>query len=399
MSNLSQFMPPGYVEWQAVQTSSFTAGSAKAYPINTSGNAVTATLPASPSSGDTVVFLDYARSFATNNLTVNRNGQKMQGGTIDAKFNKDGTSITYVYVDSTKGWIPQIEETTTTDQSLPAGQQEYTSSGSHTWTVPSGVTQCSVVVVGAGGRSGIGNSGQAAGGGALAYRNNIAVTAGQTASITVGAPGNHSGYQGNSGGASSFTYGGTSTTANGGGGGYGNQDSSGSPGNGGTISGTTTGGGSGGNGGQDQNNWGGPGGGGAGGYTGNGGNGASTTGDGSNANQGSGGSGGGGGGGGKGGQSEMGGGGGGGVGIKGQDTSGGGGGGQPQNAIGGSGGGGGSNGQEGGQGQSLHGGQGGNYGGGHGGSQSSGTANTGGVGAVRIIWGPNRTFPNNAGDI
>ena len=34
---------------------------------------------------------------------------------------------------------------------VPTGQEEFTTPGSHTWTVPSGVTSVSVVCVGAGG--------------------------------------------------------------------------------------------------------------------------------------------------------------------------------------------------------------------------------------------------------
>lgn len=400
MSNLAQFQPAGYVEWQSVKTSSFTADVSRAYPVDTTSGQVTATLPASPIAGDTIVFQDYARKWATNAFIVNRNGKNIQGGTQDAWYEKAGQCVTLVYVDSTKGWIPQIESTVTDQSVTPTGEAEFTTAGSFTWNVPGNVTSCSVVCIGAGGKSGIGNSGQGAGGGGLAYKNNISVTPGQQASIVVGAPGNHSSYQGNSGGASSFTYGGTATTANGGGGGQGDNSSGGSPGGGGSPSGSYTGGGNGGGGGQDQNNWGGPGGGGAGGYSGTGGAGASTTSDGSNATSGGNGSGGAAGGGGKGGQSESGGGGGGGVGIYGTGNNGGGGGGQPQNKVGGTGGGGGSAGQNGGNGSAdLHGGQGGNYGGGHGGSQSSGTQNGGGKGAVRIIWGSGRSFPNAAAQL
>ena len=116
----------------------------------------------------------------------------------------------------------------------PPGNQSFTSTGTSTFTVPAGVTQVSVVCVGAGGKAGIGNSGQAGGGGALAYKNNITVTPGSTATITVGAPGNHSGNNGNAGGLSKFTYNSVDyAIANGGGGGQGNH----AGGNGGTYGG------------------------------------------------------------------------------------------------------------------------------------------------------------------
>ena len=403
MSKLSQFMPPGYVEWQAVKTASFTAEKSKAYPVNTTSNVISVTFPASATRGDTIVLLDYTRTWHNNNVTVLRNGLKIQGGTYDATLDKRGSSYTYVYIDATEGWVPQIEILEATDKGtfIAAGNQNYFSTGSYTWTVPATVTECCVVVVGAGGKSGIGNSGQAAGGGALAYKNAITVVPGQTASIVVGSPGNHSGNNGNAGGNSSFTYGGVSVTAGGGGGGQGNaSDSTGlSPGDGGATSGSVTGGGNGGNGGYDAQNFGGPGGGGAGGYAGNGGDGASTGSAGSQAVAGSSGAGGGGGGGGKGGQSEVGGGGGGGVGMYGQGTSGAGGTGHGQNANVGGGGGAGSGGSAGGSGQGASGGQGGNYGGGHAGPQGGGTSNTGAQGAVRVVWGTGRSFPNNAAQV
>jgi hypothetical protein len=283
----------------------------------------------------------------------------------------------------------------------PAGDAEYTSSGTYTWTVPAGVTNVSVVCIGAGGTNGIGNSGQAGGGAALAYRNTISVTPGTTGTVVVGGSSGRSGNQGQTGGSSSFQYSGTTTTAGGGGGGYGDglQNAGTGGGSGGTRSGTSTGGGNGGSGGADGQNAGGPGGGGAGGYSGNGGGGASGFAPTASQN-GSAGSGGGGGGGGKGGTNEAGGGGGGGVGFYGEGTSGSGGSGQGQNNNGGGGGGAGSSGQGGGNGensvaggQNSSGGQGGAYGGGQGGTQSEGSNNSAGGGAVRIVWDPAGTAP------
>ena len=100
-----------------------------------------------------------------------------------------------------------------------AGDAEYNSGGTYTWTVPAGVTNVSVVCIGAGGTNGIGNSGQAGGGGALAYRNAITVVPGATGTVVVGASSGRSGNQGQTGGSSSFQYSGTTTTAGGGGGG------------------------------------------------------------------------------------------------------------------------------------------------------------------------------------
>lgn len=396
-SAVTQHVEP-YISWQSVQTSNFTAVAGRGYPVNTSGGAITVTAPSSPSAGDTIKLTDYDRTFSTNNLTfdVTTGGGKYQGSSTNPIFATKGATLVLTYFDSTKGWIGTSDDDVAVY--IAPGDQEYTSSGSYTWTVPSGVTECNVVCIGAGGKSGIGNSGQGGGGGALAYRNAIAVVPGQTAAVVVGAANGHSGNTGIAGGASSFTYGGVATTAGGGGGGGGDGiASNGSGGSGGTASGTYDGAGNGGAGGTDPGNFGGPGGGGAGGYSGNGGAGGASPNI--SADNGDAGQGGGGGGGGKGGQTEMGGGGGGGVGFYGQGSNGAGGTGQPQNATAGSGGGGGSGGNAGGNGQGASGGQGGTYGGGHGGPQGGGTSNSAGVGAVRILWGTGKSFPDNASDV
>ena len=77
MSNLKDFQPPGYVAWQAVQTSSFTASAGRGYPINTTGGGVTVTLPAAASRGDTIEFSDYGAKFGTNNVILNLKGTNL----------------------------------------------------------------------------------------------------------------------------------------------------------------------------------------------------------------------------------------------------------------------------------------------------------------------------------
>ena len=71
------------------------------YFVNTTSAAITLTLPASPSAGDIVGFNDYARTFATNNLTVARNGSNIQGVATDITISTNGQSTMFVYVDGT----------------------------------------------------------------------------------------------------------------------------------------------------------------------------------------------------------------------------------------------------------------------------------------------------------
>ena len=66
--------PVGGTSWQSVETgATFTAVAGNGYPVNTTAQACTVTLPAAASVGDTIEFTDYARNFATNALTINPN--------------------------------------------------------------------------------------------------------------------------------------------------------------------------------------------------------------------------------------------------------------------------------------------------------------------------------------
>jgi len=93
------------VDWQSVQTTGFTATAGKGYFCNTTSAAFTVTLPASATIGDTIALVDYAGTFATNKLTINRNGHNIQGVANNSLIGTNRASLVLVYVDSTKGWL------------------------------------------------------------------------------------------------------------------------------------------------------------------------------------------------------------------------------------------------------------------------------------------------------
>jgi len=83
----------------------FNATAGNGYAVDTSSEAYTATLPASPSSGDIIGFTDYDSTFATNNLTINPNGNKLIGTTDNRVISANDTTEIYTFLDGTGGWV------------------------------------------------------------------------------------------------------------------------------------------------------------------------------------------------------------------------------------------------------------------------------------------------------
>jgi hypothetical protein len=73
------------------------------YFVDTSA-ARTLTLPASPSLGDTIAIYDASGTAATNNITVARNGGKINGLSEDAIIDVDQSISILVYTGATLGW-------------------------------------------------------------------------------------------------------------------------------------------------------------------------------------------------------------------------------------------------------------------------------------------------------
>jgi hypothetical protein len=95
----------GGTSWQAVKTTTFTAVAGEGYFCDTSSAAFTATLPATPTLGDEVTFVDYAGTFDTNNLTVGRNSENIQGSAADLTVSVERAGLTLVYSGATQGWL------------------------------------------------------------------------------------------------------------------------------------------------------------------------------------------------------------------------------------------------------------------------------------------------------
>jgi len=105
IDNLKNFA----VSWQSVITADGSTNtnveSGKGYFIDTTSNTHTVVLPSSASIGDIIRIKDYAGTFGSNALTINRNGHNIQGVANDSLINTNRASISLFYVDSTKGWL------------------------------------------------------------------------------------------------------------------------------------------------------------------------------------------------------------------------------------------------------------------------------------------------------
>ena len=86
------------------KTGSYTAINGDKIFVDTSGGAVTITLPASPSVGDQVNFVDSRYTFDSNALTVGRNSSKITNATADLVVNTEGAAFGLVYSGSNVGW-------------------------------------------------------------------------------------------------------------------------------------------------------------------------------------------------------------------------------------------------------------------------------------------------------
>jgi len=73
--------------------------------VDTSGGAVTITLPATPSSGDRVQLIDIASNAFTNNITIGRNGESIMGLAQDMTIDENSAGLALIYSGATYGWV------------------------------------------------------------------------------------------------------------------------------------------------------------------------------------------------------------------------------------------------------------------------------------------------------
>ena len=90
-------------------TATYTTVNGDQVLIDTSGSGIngpiTINLPASPVIGNEVTFIDSGNNFASNNLTVGRNGSNINGAANNLVVSANASAFTLVYVNATRGWV------------------------------------------------------------------------------------------------------------------------------------------------------------------------------------------------------------------------------------------------------------------------------------------------------
>lgn len=89
--------------WQVIENN-YTATVKDRLFISTTVTAVTVTLPAGPTLGDFVQFVDYAGSFGVNTATIARNGELIMGIPEDLLIDFAGAANTLIYSGPDEGW-------------------------------------------------------------------------------------------------------------------------------------------------------------------------------------------------------------------------------------------------------------------------------------------------------
>ena len=95
----------GALKRWTVKTSAYTAVAVDRLLADSATTAAfTITLPSSPAVGDEIHILDSAANFDSANLTVGRNGKKIQGLSADLTLTTENTGIGLVFMSDTYGW-------------------------------------------------------------------------------------------------------------------------------------------------------------------------------------------------------------------------------------------------------------------------------------------------------
>ena len=200
----TNFGATGSASWNTtVKTGDFTAVAGEGYFVNTTSGEIDVTLPAG-SPGAVVAVKDYANTWDTNNCIIISNGsEKIGGSTNNAILSTEGLAVTFIYIDSTQGWLVTDDgnqNVAVTNPFIVATGGTITTSGNckiHTFTGPGTFAVSKIACVAANnevsylvvaGGAGAGGDEGAGGGGAGGFRETKSPVTPYTASPLDGQP-------------------------------------------------------------------------------------------------------------------------------------------------------------------------------------------------------------------
>jgi hypothetical protein len=90
--------------WTAITANATVAAQSKNL-VDTTAGAITITLPLNPTIGQEVMLIDGTGQVSTNNITINGNGEKIQGQTEDLIISTNRAAFQVVYFNTANGWV------------------------------------------------------------------------------------------------------------------------------------------------------------------------------------------------------------------------------------------------------------------------------------------------------
>jgi hypothetical protein len=137
----------GGITYGAVKTTTYTAAANEGVQTNTTGGAFTVNLPATPATGTQVFIVDSFGTWATNNLTIGRNGSTIEGSGTDLVCDINGVSVQCVYNGTTWDIYAQVGANDTAVVTLNGTQTLV----NKTLTTPTLTTPVASTTIGVGG--------------------------------------------------------------------------------------------------------------------------------------------------------------------------------------------------------------------------------------------------------
>ena len=106
-NTITAFIQPGMKIVDSANTTNYTSVNGDQIEVSTSSTTVVINLPITPAIKDEVIIMDGSATngFATNAVTVNRNGSNINGAATDYVMDVNNQCVTFIYVNATKGWL------------------------------------------------------------------------------------------------------------------------------------------------------------------------------------------------------------------------------------------------------------------------------------------------------